>query len=428
MKAAVIGAGLSGLSAAYRLKKAGWEVEVFEAEDAVGGRTLTGEAAGYRYELGATVAAESYAPYFALAEELGLKLSPTTSIVSTYRDGQVHCLHLDKLVRSALSTRLLSWPAKLKSTRIAIDVAIAAFKGYLDYTDLSKSAPIDTESTADYLHRLGDELYDYLGDPLIRTMTMTDAHKVSKVEFFSGMMNVLNSQAYVCEGGQGHMARVLAQQIDVKTGHRVKRVAGVESGVDVDGARYDAAVVATPLPVACEICPDDHELLMPLNEALVYNECLSVAIGTKKVPDCPAWIVQVSSKDFPEVAQIVLEHNKTADYAPEGHGMFTCLWEKDASVEHWDDSDEFIYEETFKAICKVFPELEGSTDFFEIKRWKYAIPFTRIGSYKKIADFNSLINPSARLQFAGDYMSATGQHTAVQFGTLAAKNLIANIK
>ncbi|MCY4426086.1 MAG: NAD(P)/FAD-dependent oxidoreductase [Halieaceae bacterium] len=425
MRAAVIGAGLSGLTAAYRLKKAGWDVLVFESEDQVGGRTLTGESGGYRYELGATVAAKSYIPYFELADELGLQLSPTPPIVSTFRDGKPHCLHLDRLVRSALTTKILSWPAKLKCMLIALDVAAASLKGYLDYTDLSKSAPIDNESAADYLRRrVGEEVHTYLGDPLIRTMTMTDADKISKVEFFSGIMNVMKSQAYICEGGQGYMADVLAEHVEVNTGHRVTNVLETESGVQVDGEEFDAAVVAAPLPVAYDICPGYRDLLSPLNQSLQYTECLSVAIGTAAVPDCPAWIVQVSAHDFPEVAQIVLEHNKSPENAPKGHGLFACLWEKDASVQYRDASDEYIYEKTLKSVCKAFPELEGTADFFAVKRWKYAIPWTKIGSYKEIGHFNAAINPAARVQFAGDYMSATGQHTAVKFGTQAANNLL----
>lgn len=427
MKAAVIGAGLSGLSAAYQLKKAGCDVLVFESEDHVGGRTLTGKSQGYSYELGATVAAESYTPYFELVEELGLKLSPIPPVVSTYREGKVHCLHLDQIIRSCITTKMLSWPAKMKAMLIAYDVARAAMKGYLDYTDLAKSAPLDTETAADYLRRrVGDELYDYLGDPLIRTMTMTNGDKVSKVEFFSGMMNVMNSQAYALEGGQGHLSQVLAPHVDVKFGHKVTSVIENDAGVEVDGEQFDAVVVAAPLPVAQEICPGYHELFQPLSKALEYTECISVAIGTTVVPDCPAWIVQVASKDFPEVAQIVLEHNKSPGNAPKGHGLFASLWEKDVSAEYRDASDEVIFDKTMKSLCKAFPELEGTSDFYEIKRWKYAIPWTKIGSYKAIGQFNDAVDATTRVQFAGDYMSATGQHTAIKFGTLAANNLLSN--
>src|SRR5262245_9347325 len=53
----ILGAGLAGLAAAYKLKNAGYEVIVLEGQERVGGRVLTareGFIAGGHAELGAT--------------------------------------------------------------------------------------------------------------------------------------------------------------------------------------------------------------------------------------------------------------------------------------------------------------------------------------------------------------------------------------
>ncbi|XP_070537819.1 amine oxidase [flavin-containing]-like [Ptychodera flava] len=70
----VIGAGLSGLSAAHLLNKEGIDVLVLEAKDRVGGRTLTieGDAFGY-CDLGGSYAGVTQNRLFRIAEEVGVK-------------------------------------------------------------------------------------------------------------------------------------------------------------------------------------------------------------------------------------------------------------------------------------------------------------------------------------------------------------------
>ena len=68
----VVGAGLSGLSAARRLERAGFDVEVFEARDRVGGRTLTRSLEGEPVDLGGQWVAPTQERVLALVDELGI--------------------------------------------------------------------------------------------------------------------------------------------------------------------------------------------------------------------------------------------------------------------------------------------------------------------------------------------------------------------
>src|SRR5918994_1120661 len=58
----VIGAGLAGLAAAYKLKNAGWRVTILEARDRIGGRVFSHKFAGTELscELGAEWVGESH--------------------------------------------------------------------------------------------------------------------------------------------------------------------------------------------------------------------------------------------------------------------------------------------------------------------------------------------------------------------------------
>lgn len=73
LDAIVVGAGLSGLAAAARLRAAGKRVRVVEARERVGGRTWTVEFDGGAVDLGGQWVANSQTRVLALADRLGLR-------------------------------------------------------------------------------------------------------------------------------------------------------------------------------------------------------------------------------------------------------------------------------------------------------------------------------------------------------------------
>lgn len=80
----IIGAGLSGLSAAYNLTKAGKTVQVIEARDRIGGRAWTDTSFGFPVELGC-MAIHGYNegnPVLGYAKALGLVGSALLLVLS----------------------------------------------------------------------------------------------------------------------------------------------------------------------------------------------------------------------------------------------------------------------------------------------------------------------------------------------------------
>ena len=73
---AIIGAGVSGLTAAMRLQEAGRSVVVFEARPTTGGRTRSLPVAGGRIDLGATWVWDSESSIHRLLGELGIATFP----------------------------------------------------------------------------------------------------------------------------------------------------------------------------------------------------------------------------------------------------------------------------------------------------------------------------------------------------------------
>jgi len=88
---AVIGGGLTGLSAAYDLALAGATVTLYEQADQLGGLAVGGELAGYPVEKAYHFIYKTDADIIALAEELGLgeQLVFHDSSLATYVDGRL---------------------------------------------------------------------------------------------------------------------------------------------------------------------------------------------------------------------------------------------------------------------------------------------------------------------------------------------------
>ncbi|EHB55524.1 amine oxidase [Mycolicibacterium rhodesiae JS60] len=429
-RVAVVGAGLGGLTAAYRLKQAGCDVDVFEAAGTAGGRVQTVRERGYAIDTGASALGSTYHGYLRLADELGIEIVDTAPYVGIQRSGTIHLLDMTRMGRTGIRTPLLSLGAKARVARLAVDVAMAKLRGRLDYADMAKSAPLDTESARGYaLRALGPELDSYLCEPIVRTMLIANSDKVSKVELFSGIANIFTAKIQTVAGGQGRMVDALCERVPVQLATpvtEVRRLAG--GGVRVSRptgvSDYDGAVVSCVLPEAVAICPDDRDLLESLSDSLDYTQCISVAIGTSRPPDCPAFLLMYPSSENPDIALIFLDHNKSRDRAPAGRGLLSCLWETGASERMIDAPDEVLVEHTLASVLASFPELRTTVDYAHVTRWRRALPFTRLGSYREIGRLNALLDPKSPVQYAADFMSAAGQNTAVEFGTRAAKHLL----
>ena len=88
----VIGAGLAGLAAAYKLKNAGWQVTVLEARDRIGGRVFshTDQQTGLICELGAEWVGESHERIKALCKDFNIPLQKHQFEDFLLRDGRVY--------------------------------------------------------------------------------------------------------------------------------------------------------------------------------------------------------------------------------------------------------------------------------------------------------------------------------------------------
>src|ERR1700758_575634 len=111
----VVGAGLSGLAAAYRLQRADATVTVLESASGPGGRVQTERHADYIVDTGPDALTAGYASYLGLVQDLGLadRLVDTSAVIGLVRGGRLIDLDPAKLLRLPF-TPALSMLAKLR--------------------------------------------------------------------------------------------------------------------------------------------------------------------------------------------------------------------------------------------------------------------------------------------------------------------------
>jgi protoporphyrinogen/coproporphyrinogen III oxidase len=439
-KVFVVGAGPSGLAAAWRLQEAGREVVVIESRDRVGGQLLSIKRDGYLMEAGTTILPAAYDSVMRLVHDVGMtdELIPANSLMGFMRGNQMYYLRANRLVIDAARTKLLSVRSKLKVARLAAD----SFKlrRLLSYEDLSVAGDYDTETPEQYCRRRGldGELYDYLIEPTVRGGAGVPAGVISVVEFFFLWQKVLGTKLFAFREGYSSFPERLAAAIpDVRLNTDVVEVFEDPEGVTItcvgpDGKQYTergaGAVVSSMGNKVPDIVPqldtDRAKFLRDLN----YTSTMSINLALNRIPDCPAAFVVVPRPVSDGLFAIILEHNKAPGRAPEGKGLVSLFMMNQWAVDHMDATDEQILADVLPEVDKVLPGIRDDIEFTRINRWYPVLVYSHPGLYKKLGRFHATRDRNSRIHLAGSYNSSGNVNTATTAGERAARELLQTLR
>jgi protoporphyrinogen/coproporphyrinogen III oxidase len=203
---AIVGGGVAGLTAAYRLKQLGARVVVYEATDRVGGVIATERREGYLADLGPNTMVAPSPALHALLEQLGLSASliPASPAAGTrYIVKKKKLLPLPTSPQEFLTTRLLSNGAKLA---VFGEPLVDAADGVLD------------ESVATFVRRrFNQEVLDYVANPFVAGIYAGDPEQLSARHALP--------RFYALERTHGSVIKALA------TMRGTKRADGASAGV-----------------------------------------------------------------------------------------------------------------------------------------------------------------------------------------------------
>lgn len=432
---AVVGAGPSGLAAAYRLTEAGYRVHVFDNRDRPGGKMCTSYRDGFVIDEGPSIMPSGYSHILRLARDSGMgqDVLPGGSIFGFAGPTGMHHLDADHIVRTGLRFNLLGTRSKLGLLRLAADAVRSRSK--FDWEDLSSAAEFDHEDAASYARRRADpQVEHYVVDALIRTLVGASASELSAVDFRFGFSKFIGARYNAFRNGMGSYAHHVASKLEnVNLGCSVTAVE--DSGgqtrvrwVDREGTeheeQFDGCVIAADAKTMGRIHRGLDEGRAGFIERLTYTSHVNVCAALRRAPAEPAFAINVPASVHPGLIVIVQDHRKLPTHAPAGKGLLSLFTSTGWTAQLWPCEDAVIVEEVMAAADLVLPGVREDLEFATVHRWNPMLMQSYPGYYRGLRTFvEQSRRLDRRIQLAGDYFCQGSVNAATASGERAARDL-----
>lgn len=410
---AVVGGGIAGLACAWRLARAGHEVEVLERASEPGGRMRSARRRDFLLDLGTPCFARSDAALQVAADALGLaaELRPwARSRDAWLRDGVLRPLGREGVhAVASLEGTLRLARARRRPLAQRVDPERAHS---LERPQLAREIARDAEAAAlSWLPAPEDAEPRLLGALAALRSGWSGAELLSFAD------------------GTGTLARELASRLRVRSECEVRRVESFTGGArlalcEQGVARTldaDAVVVAVPGSRVNALCPKLTPEERGFFEAVRYAPALVAFLAFARVPSARVRSVWIPPHAGLELSGLVLEQLRPGA-APHGAGLVRALIAPAACLRMHRAPDASIADLAAENLAYGRFGLPRPCDY-TVLRFPDAWPRFEPGDVQRLARFLQRLERSPRIAFAGDYLVAPSADAALASGLRAAAEL-----
>ena len=436
--AVIIGGGLAGLSAAWRLRH--WDIQVLESDSKrVGGRVMSEKRGPYVMNWGGHMYAGGGSSTMELLAETGTR--------SMRIPGSLQGMALNGkfLTTGPVMTYPFRFPMSNKGrlsimkpgAKLALDVlrytrAVAARPGETPEVRQQRIYDFENDRTfADYIGDLSDDGKKFFIPVVMRSAADPDQLSAGAgIGYFSLIWNIGQGLGRAIVGGASTLTEGIAQTIRdrVELGAVVDEVVQNRDHVVVrytqNGVAHEVkartVVMATPAPITHKVAVNLGDELREALSLIEYGPHVAGAFltnETKPMPYDGTYGIAAADKSFTvALNQGSLVRGVEKERQP-GGSMMTF---SPASMGRklWDVDNDTIAKTYIQDLDDIFPGFANIVEEARVEKFEFGSPYCFPGRAKLQP---VLTRPSKRVFLAGDYLGTLYTETAISSGFTAAQ-------
>jgi oxygen-dependent protoporphyrinogen oxidase len=420
----VVGAGVAGLGAAYRLSNAGIKVTVLEADRALGGRAQTERVGDFIVNTGAGFVTTFYDATLEMLKELRLE-----TVVPKAQLGMVATpfgkLPLDlgspwRIVKFPLIT----FTGKLRALAL---IAQSMLRGRAHIGKPLTLARMDRGTTIETWGRsaLGENAYEYLMRAGIEPFFYFGADQASSALAKVLMRHIRKWHMLALPTGTGALCDSLAERIEVRTGCHAHSVEESDGSVVVhhSGGKLEAdfAVLAIPATAIAKLEGTISEEDRLDLSAVRYAANILLYFGYERPITVQYPLVTPAGPGRHAIARIRTMSEWVPGYVPEGKELISMHASSWRSAELLEEEPGIIVSSLRRDAEEIFGRL-ADPDWIRMYPRRQAVVLPEPMHYRRMRAL--LRRPRKRVLFAGDWLSGSTIEGALRTGLDAAQFIL----
>ncbi len=421
----VVGSGVAGLGAAFRLANAGIRVTVLEAEPTFGGRTQTEIVNDCIVNTGAAFVTSFYDATLALLKELRIepvRPEAQSGVVAT----PFGKLPLDlSSPRRIVQFPLVSLTGKLRALTL---FAQSFLRRPVHIGKPASLARMDRGATIESWGRraLGETAYQYLLRTGVEPFFYFGAEEASAALGKALVRHARRWHMLALEGGMGSLCDTLGERLEIRTGCKASSVERGEQSVTVyhSGGKIEAdhAILAMPAPAIARLQGDIDDEDRKQIEAVRYVPNLLLYFGYERPITVQHPLVTPAGPGRHAIARIRTISEWMPSYVPEGKELVSVHAASWRSAELIETEPEHAINQLRRDAETIFGRL-ADPDWIRLYPRRDAAVLPEPGHYRRMKAF--VRRPRKRLLYAGDWLTGSTVEGALRTGLEAAESILA---